>query len=346
MGGLDNRWTAPADAGGPVVTGQVGVGDAATHTNPTMGQGVSPALWAAQWVVRHAEDAAGGPAAFADAYHRWAGRRLRPWFDVQAAMERADEARLRNLGREPDRPPPAGTGTQDGARESAREKAALSACSWDDPVVMRARARVRHLVQPADLAYGTEEVRAGRRSGRRNTRTSRRGSTARGGRSGSRPCAGCDRLSDVRLEGRLAFLRLLDVALAHGCAARDHVISPYARARPLVWPGFRQEGRERSGRSAARRGVECGGYFSGTEAVAGVLPASASGAVFVPVSASASGAVSVSAVTVVVVATAAAAVFLLWTMMPMKPAMNPLIRPDIAWLAALADSLAGRPIAR
>ncbi|WP_326659554.1 hypothetical protein [Streptomyces sp. NBC_00385] len=32
--------------------------------------------------------------------------------------------------------------------------------AWDDPVVMRARARIRHLVQPADQAYGTAEVRA------------------------------------------------------------------------------------------------------------------------------------------------------------------------------------------
>lgn len=150
MGGLDNRWTGLSDAAGPVVTGLVGVGDAVTHTNPTMGQGVALALWAAQWVAGHAPAAADDPAAFAAGYHRWAGRTLRPWFDIQVAMDRANEAELRNPERWLPRPPTA----------AAREKAALSACSWDDPVVMRARARIRHLVQPADQAYGTEEVRA------------------------------------------------------------------------------------------------------------------------------------------------------------------------------------------
>lgn len=149
MGGLDNRWTGLADAGGPVVTGLVGVGDAVTHTNPTMGQGVSLALWAAQWVACHAGGAADDPVAFAAGYHRWAGRRLRPWFDVQVAMDRANEAQLRNPARELARP----------LTPEGREKAALSACSWEDPVVMRARARVRHLVLTADQAYATEEVR-------------------------------------------------------------------------------------------------------------------------------------------------------------------------------------------
>lgn len=42
----------------------------------------------------------------------------------------------------------------------ARERAALAACAFDDPLVMRARAKVRHLLLTADQAYGTEEVRA------------------------------------------------------------------------------------------------------------------------------------------------------------------------------------------
>ncbi|WP_406094457.1 NAD(P)/FAD-dependent oxidoreductase [Streptomyces sp. NBC_01013] len=149
MGGLDNRWTGLCDVAGPVATGLVGVGDAVTHTNPTMGQGVALALWAAQWAAGHASHAADDPEAFAVDYHHWAGRTLRPWFDVQVAMDRANEDRLRHPARVSAQPP---TG-------AAREKAALSACSWDDPVVMRARARIRHLVQPADQAYGTEEVR-------------------------------------------------------------------------------------------------------------------------------------------------------------------------------------------
>ncbi|MFJ6466384.1 NAD(P)/FAD-dependent oxidoreductase [Streptomyces sp. NPDC091387] len=150
MGGLDNRWTGLADAAGPVVTGLVGIGDAATYTNPTVGQGVALALRAAQWVARRATAAGDDPASFAGEYHRWTGRALRPWFDTQVAMDRANEARLSSPAQAPARPPTA----------EARERAALSACSWDDPVVMRARSRIRHLVQPAEQAYGTEEVRA------------------------------------------------------------------------------------------------------------------------------------------------------------------------------------------
>ncbi|MEU1467329.1 NAD(P)-binding protein [Streptomyces sp. NPDC005761] len=150
MGGLDNRWTGLSDAAGPVVTGLVGVGDAVTHTNPTMGQGVALALWAAQWVAGHAARAAVDPEAFAADYHRWAGRTLRPWFDVQVAMDRANEARLAHPARPSSEP----------LSTAARDAAAVSACSWEDPVVMRARARIRHLVQPADQAYGTAEVRA------------------------------------------------------------------------------------------------------------------------------------------------------------------------------------------
>ncbi|MDX6331672.1 MAG: hypothetical protein QOI83_4055 [Streptomycetaceae bacterium] len=76
-------------------------------------------------------------------------RNLRPWFDAQIAADRANETRLGAATSDAVEPP---TG-------AAREKAALAACAFDDPVVMRARAQVRHLVMTADQAYGTEEVR-------------------------------------------------------------------------------------------------------------------------------------------------------------------------------------------
>ncbi|MEV8456331.1 FAD-dependent oxidoreductase [Streptomyces sp. NPDC052095] len=149
MGGLHNRWTSLTDADGPVVTGLAGVGDSVAYTNPTMGQGVSMALWAAQWVAHHA-DGASDPASFTDAYHRWTRRTLRPWFDRQVAADRAEADRLADPARAPSGP----------ATPAARERAALAACALEDPLVMRARAQVRHLVLTADQAYGTEEVRA------------------------------------------------------------------------------------------------------------------------------------------------------------------------------------------
>ncbi|MET9658829.1 FAD-dependent oxidoreductase [Streptomyces sp. NPDC006510] len=149
MGGLHNRWTALADGDGPVVTGLVGVGDSVAYTNPTMGQGVAMALRAAQWVARHA-GAASDPASFTGEYHRWTARALRPWFDVQVASDRANAAQLGDPARVSTEPPTA----------AARERAALAACAFEDPLVMRARAKVRHLLLTAGQAYGTEEVRA------------------------------------------------------------------------------------------------------------------------------------------------------------------------------------------
>ncbi|MGW4042551.1 hypothetical protein [Streptomyces sp. NPDC004721] len=46
----------------------------------------------------------------------------------------------------------------EGSPPADRRAAAVAACAFDDPVVMRARARVRHLLRPADDAYGTDEV--------------------------------------------------------------------------------------------------------------------------------------------------------------------------------------------
>lgn len=107
------------------------------------------ALEAAQWVARNA-GAASDPAAFTDEYHRWLSQTLRLRFDAQVAADRANAAQLGGPARVSTDPPTA----------AARERAALAACAFDDPLVMRARAKVRHLQLTAEQAYGTEEVRA------------------------------------------------------------------------------------------------------------------------------------------------------------------------------------------
>ncbi|QGV77470.1 FAD-dependent oxidoreductase [Streptomyces ficellus] len=137
MAGLDNRWTALADGDGPVVTGLVNAGDSLVHTNPTLGHGVALGLLAARHLAAHADRIAEDPAR----YHTWAGRALRPWFDAQVAADRAGERRL-----------------AEGSPSSDRRAAAVGACAFDDPVVMRARAQVRHLLRPAHEAYGAAEV--------------------------------------------------------------------------------------------------------------------------------------------------------------------------------------------
>ncbi|MEW2418693.1 FAD-dependent oxidoreductase [Streptomyces sp. NPDC046866] len=139
MAGLDNRWTALADEDGPVVTGLVNAGDSLIHTNPTSGHGVSLGLRAAQYLATRADHVAADPLG----YHAWTERSLRPWFDAQVAADRGTGQRL---AEGESAPPP------------DRRAAAVAACAFDDPVLMRARAQVRHLVRTPDEAYGTDEV--------------------------------------------------------------------------------------------------------------------------------------------------------------------------------------------
>ncbi|MFF4319478.1 FAD-dependent oxidoreductase [Streptomyces sp. NPDC001568] len=138
MAGLDNRWTGLADDDGPVVTGLVNAGDSLIHTNPTLGHGAALGLRAAQYLAAHVDRIADDPTD----YHTWTTRELRPWYDAQVRADRANEQRLAGSS------PPS----------EDRWAAARAACAFDDPVVMRARAQVRHLVRPAADAYGTDEV--------------------------------------------------------------------------------------------------------------------------------------------------------------------------------------------
>ncbi|MCF2531992.1 NAD(P)/FAD-dependent oxidoreductase [Yinghuangia soli] len=148
MAGLDNRWTSLVDGGGPVVTGLIGVGDSVTHTNPTLGQGCSLALREAEWVAGHAGEATEDPEGFARRHHSWAQATLRPWFDIQVA---ADKSLAGSLGVAPENEAPS---------PAVLERAARAACAFEDPVVMRARSRVRHLIELPEQAYGTDEVRS------------------------------------------------------------------------------------------------------------------------------------------------------------------------------------------
>ncbi|MFJ8565931.1 FAD-dependent oxidoreductase [Streptomyces sp. NPDC093514] len=141
---LDNRWSALVDEQGPVVSGLVPVGDSITHTNPTLGQGTSLALWAARRVARTAHRDPGSPR-YAAEHHIWAERTLKPWFDFQVVADAAIGERF---------------ATRSGRGATAREVSALFDCALEDPEVMRARARVRHLVEPPERAYADPEIRA------------------------------------------------------------------------------------------------------------------------------------------------------------------------------------------
>ncbi|MFI6277875.1 FAD-dependent oxidoreductase [Streptomyces sp. NPDC050988] len=145
MGGLHNTWTPLADGSGPVVTGIVRIGDTLVHTNPTLGQGTALALRTAQWVAEHAADEE-GPYDFSSRYHHWALQELRPWYETQISTDRATETRLlRGI---------------EGTDPGSDQRAAIDACAREDSDIMRARARVRHLMEHAHEAYAEPAIRA------------------------------------------------------------------------------------------------------------------------------------------------------------------------------------------
>ncbi|MEV8333892.1 FAD-dependent oxidoreductase [Streptomyces niveus] len=147
MAGLNNRWTPLADDAGPVVTGILGVGDTLVHTNPTLGQGTALALRTAQRVAQQpieGED----PCNLADDHHLWALRELHPWYETQTAADRVSEARLQS-GISATALPPASYG-----------RVAADAGTLEEPEILRARARVRHLMCRAEEAYAEPGVQA------------------------------------------------------------------------------------------------------------------------------------------------------------------------------------------
>ena len=150
MAGLDNRWSAYVDENGPVVTGLVGIGDSITHTNPTLGQGVALTLLAAQRVA-DTIGAADDPVAFSTGYYDWATRTLKPWFDHQVKVDSGDQVLFSRRGGAAG-PPPA-------LDDTTRAQFASTPCAMEDPVVMRARAQVRHLAVAPDVAFRDPAVR-------------------------------------------------------------------------------------------------------------------------------------------------------------------------------------------
>ncbi|WP_063042379.1 FAD-dependent oxidoreductase [Nocardia grenadensis] len=151
MAGLDNRRTALVDNKGPIVTGLLAVGDSVLHTSPTLGLGIPFGLRTAAWVAAHADQPADDELTIA--HHQWTTSTLGPWFDHQVTTDKAGGHRLRH-GSEL-------TNAETGpATENPEEelRAALPWCALEDAHVMRARARVRHLLDLPQDAYAAPEI--------------------------------------------------------------------------------------------------------------------------------------------------------------------------------------------
>ena len=150
MARIENRRRRLVDDDGPVIGGVVAVGDAALHTNPTLGRGTSMAFWHAQHLANEAKGATVDPIGFVEGFDRWTQDNLGIWFDTQVA---ADAAGMRRLD--------AGlAGERLAAPEDpvARLVAAAFACAQTDSLVGDAVAEMVHLFSPPSEVFGRPEV--------------------------------------------------------------------------------------------------------------------------------------------------------------------------------------------
>ncbi|MCU1398921.1 MAG: hypothetical protein JWN62_2030 [Acidimicrobiales bacterium] len=152
MSRIENRRRRLTSDDGPIAAGIVAIGDAALHTNPTLGRGISMGLMHAQHLAEVADGAGDDPAGFAAAFAEWTDGNLGIWFDTQVAADATALARLAAgvLGRRlelPDVP-------------SARFAAAAFMCASQDEVVGVAVARMAHLFATPAEVFGDPVVAA------------------------------------------------------------------------------------------------------------------------------------------------------------------------------------------
>jgi len=150
MARIENRRRRLVDADGPVVGGVGSLGDAALHTNPTAGRGISLAFWHAQQLARAAADAADDPVGFVERFESWTNDNLGVWYDAQVAADAAAIERLEAglAGRQRpvvDQP-------------MARSAAAAFACAQHDKIVGDAVTKMVHLLATPVEALGDTAV--------------------------------------------------------------------------------------------------------------------------------------------------------------------------------------------
>lgn len=150
MSRIENRRRNLVDDNGPIVGGLVALGDAALHTNPTVGRGISLAFWHAQHLAEVAGTAADNPTDFVQNFHDWTSEHLGVWFDTQVAVDAAGLARL-DAGLRGERLPAS-------TDPMIRRQIAAFACAQHDTTVGNAVASVVHLLKPPTRAFGDPAV--------------------------------------------------------------------------------------------------------------------------------------------------------------------------------------------
>lgn len=150
MSRIENRRRNLVDADGPVVGGLVAIGDASLHTNPTLGRGISMALWQAQQLATAASSANDDPIAFVQRFHDWTTDNLGVWYDTQVAADGANLARLAAGLRGERLDPP--------TDPASRFLAGAFRCAFSDKVVGDAVTAVVHLLASPAVAFADPAV--------------------------------------------------------------------------------------------------------------------------------------------------------------------------------------------
>ena len=152
MSRIENRRRRLTTDDGPIVGGIVAIGDAALHTNPTLGRGISMGLWHAQHLADVAHSVPDDAVGFVDRFSSWTDDHLGVWFDSQVLADADALARLA-AGVRGERLAPT-------ASPRARFAAGAFRCAEHDDVVGTAVARMIHLLAPATEALGDPVVAA------------------------------------------------------------------------------------------------------------------------------------------------------------------------------------------
>ena len=152
MSRIENRRRRLTTDDGPIVGGIVAIGDAALHTNPTLGRGISMGLWHAQHLADVAHSVPDDAVGFVERFSSWTDDHLGVWFDSQVLADADALARLA-AGLRGERLAPT-------ASPRARFAAGAFRCAEHDDVVGTAVARMIHLLAPASAAFGDPVVAA------------------------------------------------------------------------------------------------------------------------------------------------------------------------------------------
>lgn len=137
MSRIENRRRRLTTGTGPIVGGIVAIGDAALHTNPTLGRGISMGLLHAQHLAEVAHLATDDAVGFAERFSNWTDDHLGIWYDTQVA---ADANALERLAAGL-----LGTRVAPADDASARFATAAFVCAQHDEVVGIAVAKIVHL---------------------------------------------------------------------------------------------------------------------------------------------------------------------------------------------------------